>query len=217
MSWALNKGFSEMADLLASYGGSVYSYYYAQKGDLPVAAAVLKADPSLADEFISTFDEQLPEEKPLAIVRMAFRAGADAKKVSQWTLYRARNWPNVLRELFENGVDPNVQARGGKFILHVMARLGFGEHPFRSVWNADGLDVMLEYGADIHARDDVYKATPLAWAAMNGHADMAGWLMEHGAKPNLPDDEPWATPLFWAERKGHTKVEALLKANGAVA
>ena len=66
--------------------------------------------------------------------------------------------------------------------------------------------ILLQYGANINARDDVFQSTPLAWAAMFGQREVVEFLLTHGAKPNLPDDEPWATPLFWAEHKGHLEM-----------
>ena len=214
MGNALDGGFDEMADLIASYGGTAWTGYYAYHVNFPVVAEILKLDPSQANQCIATLNEELPEEKNLALVRMAFKFGAKAENVGSWTLFRARNWPTVLRELFENGVHSDVLGREGLTRLHNIAVEGFGTGR-RQVHNLDALEVMLEYGADLHARDDVYRATPLAWAARNGHLDVVEWFLEHGAKPNLPDDEVWATPLFWAEYKGHDDIVALLKEHGA--
>ena len=215
MGWALDGGFEEMADLIASYGGTAWAGYYAYHLNFPVTAEILKLDPSQANRCISTLDQDSPEEKNLALVRMAFKFGADAKEVGQWTLVCAKNWPRVLRELFEHGVDPNVVGREGCTVLHWVAKEGFGDHR-NKIRNPEGMAVMLEYGADIHARDDVYQATPLVWATMNGHLELVKWFLDHGAKPNLPDDETWVTPLFWAEYKGHEEIVAVLKEHGAV-
>lgn len=214
MGNALDGGFDDMADLIASYGGTAWTSYYAYHLNFPVVAEILKLDPSQADQCIAILNDELPEEKNLALVRMAFKFGAKAEKVGSWTLFRARNWPTVLRELFENGVHPDILGREGLTRLHNIAGGGFGTGR-RQVHNLDAVEVMLEYGADLHARDDIYRATPLAWAARKGHLDVVKWLLEHGAKPNLPDDEVWATPLFWAERKGHDDIVALLKEHGA--
>ena len=215
MGWALDEGFEEMADLIASYGGTAWSGYYSYHLNLPVTAEFLKMNPSGANSCIDALNEELPEKKNLALVRMAFKFGADAKKVRYWTIYRARNWPTVLRELFEQGVDPNVIDREGLTILHGVAQNGFGRDS-RQVYNKEALAVLLECGADLHARDDAYQVTPLTMAVMSGHRDMVEWFLENGAKPNLPDDESWTTPLFWAEYRGYDEIVALLEGNGAV-
>ena len=76
--------------------------------------------------------------------------------------------------------------------------------------------ILLDAGANISARDEDYRSTPLAWAARNNLPDMVEFLLARGAPTNLPDDEPWATPLAWAIKRGHTPIEALLRAAGAV-
>jgi len=214
MGNALDGGFDDMADLIASYGGTAWAGYYAYHLNFPVVAEILKLDSSQANQCIATLNEALPEEKNLALVRMAFKFGAKAENVGAWTLFRARNWPTVLRELFENGVHPDILGREGLTRLHGIAKAGFGTGNHQ-VHNFDAIQVMLEYGADLHARDDVHCATPIAWAAMNGHKDVVQWFLEQGAKPNLPDDEPWSTPLFWAEHKGYDTIVSLLKEHGA--
>jgi ankyrin repeat protein len=76
--------------------------------------------------------------------------------------------------------------------------------------------ILLDAGANISAKDEEYRSTPLAWAARSNLPDMVEFLLARGAPTNLPDDEPWATPLSWAIRRGHTSIEALLRAAGAV-
>ena len=76
--------------------------------------------------------------------------------------------------------------------------------------------ILLDAGANISAKDEEYRSTPLAWAARNNLPDMVEFLLARGAPTNLPDDEPWATPLAWAIKRGHTSIEALLRAAGAV-
>jgi hypothetical protein len=63
--------------------------------------------------------------------------------------------------------------------------------------------ILLDVGADISARDEEYRSTPLAWAARSGAVEMVKFLLSRGVPTNLPDDEPWATPLAWAERRQH--------------
>jgi ankyrin repeat protein len=75
--------------------------------------------------------------------------------------------------------------------------------------------ILLEAGADVSARDDAYRSTPLAWAARCDLPDMVELLLARGAPTRLPDDEPWATPLAWAARRGHARVAEVLRSAGA--
>jgi ankyrin repeat protein len=75
--------------------------------------------------------------------------------------------------------------------------------------------ILLDAGADISARDDEYRSTPLAWAARTNAVQMVEFLLERGATTNLPDDEPWATPLAWAERRQRAEIVSILRRHGA--
>ena len=57
---------------------------------------------------------------------------------------------------------------------------------------------LLEAGADLTARDEHLRSTPLAWAAKFGQLEMVKFLLGRGAPKSLPDDPDWATPLAWA-------------------
>jgi ankyrin repeat protein len=69
---------------------------------------------------------------------------------------------------------------------------------------------LLDAGADLTARDDHIRSTPLAWAAKFGHLKMVKLLLKRGAPKSLPDDPVWATPRAWALRRGHKKIADLL-------
>ena len=75
--------------------------------------------------------------------------------------------------------------------------------------------ILLDAGANITARDDDYRSTPLGWAARRNAPEMVQLLLSRGAPVNLPDDEPWATPLAWATRRSHSRVVEMLRAAGA--
>lgn len=121
--------------------------------------------------------------------------------------------PRFARILLEHGMDPNLPNWMHVTPLHdLCSRSGKGEaHPHR----VELAQLFLEFGADINARDDDYRSTPLAWAARSGLNDMVELLLQRGAALTLPDDEPWAAPLAWAMRRGHGEVEATLRAAGA--
>ena len=69
---------------------------------------------------------------------------------------------------------------------------------------------LLDAGADLTARDEHLRSTPLAWAPKFGQLEMVKFLLERGAPKSLPDDPPWATPLAWAINRGHDGVAKLL-------
>lgn len=205
---AVENDFGDMADLLASYGASISPASYAWMCDLPVLASMLKIKPDIAQELLEYNDESKPD-KSILVVRLAFRYGADPKKVGAWTIWRSCAAPQLLEVFLKHGVDPDVADKEGKTALHAMqGRMG---------GSVESAKLLLDHGADLHAREDALQATPLAWAAMYGRKEMVEYLLSRGAKPNLPDDEPWSTPLFWAEKKGHAAIAEVLRRHGAVA
>lgn len=65
---------------------------------------------------------------------------------------------------------------------------------------------LLDAGANLEARDDLLKSTPLGWACRWGRAGLVRLMLERGADPIEADAEPWATPRAWAEKRGHRAV-----------
>ena len=106
-------------------------------------------------------------------------------------------------------MDPNLPNWQRVTPLHNICSIGdkYAPGPNR----VELAEMFLEFGADINARDEEYRSTPLGWAARNGLADMVALLLEKGAAVSLPDDEPWATPLAWAEKRGHSDIAAMLR------
>ena len=75
--------------------------------------------------------------------------------------------------------------------------------------------LLLDAGANLSARDDEYRSTPLGWAARTNGVEMVRFLLARGGATSLPDDEPWATPLAWAERRGNAEIVSILRRHGA--
>ena len=57
---------------------------------------------------------------------------------------------------------------------------------------------------------DSNNATPLYWAAANGHVDCVKLLLASGADYNKADDN-MRTPLYWAKTNKHKKVIEAIK------
>jgi ankyrin repeat protein len=111
----------------------------------------------------------------------------------------------MLRVLLAHGMSPDLMNWQHQTLLHFACESG----------NVECAAILLDAGANISARDDEYRSTPLAWAARTNAAPMVEFLLARGARTNLPDDEPWATPLAWAERRQHARIAALLRRHGA--
>jgi RNA polymerase sigma factor (sigma-70 family) len=123
----------------------------------------------------------------------------------------------VLGWLLEAGMTPDDSDWLRVTSLHRLA-IGSVQHGSDGSVYRPHLDVMqlfIEAGADLHARDEEYRSTPLGWAARWGRRESVELLLARGARTNLPDDPPWATPLAWARQKGHLEIEQLLRDSGA--
>jgi ankyrin repeat protein len=124
---------------------------------------------------------------------------------------------DMLRTLLAHGMSPGLMNWQRQTLLHHICR-----HPQMKRWISSGAAdavqkaaILLDAGADISARDEEYRSTPLAWAARTGAVEMVKFLLSRGAPTNLPDDEPWATPLAWGERRQHVEIVSILRQHGA--
>jgi ankyrin repeat protein len=124
---------------------------------------------------------------------------------------------DILRTLLAHGMSPDVMNWQRQTLLHHICR-----QPEMKRWISSGAAdavqkaaILLDAGADISARDEEYRSTPLAWAARTGAVEMVKFLLSRGALTSLPEDEPWATPLAWAERRQRAEIAAILRQHGA--
>ena len=99
-------------------------------------------------------------------------------------------------------MNPNLAGWLGVTALHRFAREG----------DVAAAEVFLDHGANLHARDEEFCATPLGYAAAAGKRRMVEFLLERGAKVSLPDDPAWATPIALATYRGHKAIAQLLAA-----
>ncbi|HUE85801.1 MAG TPA: ankyrin repeat domain-containing protein [Vicinamibacterales bacterium] len=125
---------------------------------------------------------------------------------------------DMLRTLLAHGMSPDLMNWQRQTLLHHICR-----QPEMKRWISSGAAdavqkaaILLDAGADISARDEQYRSTPLAWAARSGAVEMVKCLLSRGVPTNHPDDEPWATPLAWAERRQHAKIVSVLRQHGAI-
>jgi ankyrin repeat protein len=117
----------------------------------------------------------------------------------------------MFKMLLSSGMDPDLPNWQRQTLLHDVC--GGGERGKVEKQLAFAR-ILLDAGANISAKEEVYRSTPLGFAARNNMPDMVEFLLARGAPTNLPDDEPWATPLAWAERRGHSEIAQILRNHG---
>jgi ankyrin repeat protein len=118
---------------------------------------------------------------------------------------------DMLRTLLAHGMSPDLMNWQHQTLLHLVCQARDYRGRNQTNGTVERAAILLDAGANISARDDEYRSTPLAWAARTNAVEMVEFLLSRGAPVNLPDDEPWATPLAWAERRQHAEVVSLLR------
>lgn len=195
LSIALRNGDEEMIDLLASYGAARSLEMMAYYDDVRTAAAVLAANPELADDPVAF--GIAAEQGHASFVQLMLRYRPDlAQRVAV-----GGKTPELTELLFRHGMDANLP----NWLLVTPL------HRFAAKGDMTNASIFIDHGADLHSRDEELRSTPLGYAAKAGEAGMVEFLLQRGAKPTLPDDPPWGTPLLWATRGGHEDVVRLLK------
>ena len=116
---------------------------------------------------------------------------------------------DMLRTLLSRGRSPDVMNWQRQTLLHHVC--GQQDPTAAAI---DEAAILIDAGANVSARDEEYRSTPLGWAARTNAIDMVKFLLSRGAPTNLPDDELWATPLQWAERRQHQEIAAILRRHG---
>ena len=121
----------------------------------------------------------------------------------------------IVEILLENGADVNAKTADGTTALHLAAQYG----------NENAARVLLEHGANVHARivppkDNlmgrkfVGGRTPLHWAAVEGHDAVVELLLDHHADPGAKNTT-YRTPLQEAIMHGNELVARILIKRGA--
>jgi ankyrin repeat protein len=165
-------------DLLAYYG------------DVQTAAAVLTANPALANDPVALENAAGQGHEPFVRLmlryqpELAARIAVGVRSEGPQGTVKSRELTELL---FDYAMDPSRPDWLGITPLHQFARKG----------DVENAGIVLDHGADLDARDEDIRSTPLGWAAKFGRLRMVELLLERGAKPNLPDDPAWASPLKW--------------------
>jgi uncharacterized protein len=121
----------------------------------------------------------------------------------------------MLRTFLAHGMSPDLMNWQHQTLLHLVCQARDYRGRNKTNGAIERATILLDAGANMSARDQEYRSTPLAWAARTNAVEMVEFLLARGASRNLPGDEPWATPLAWAERRQHQEIAAILRRHGA--
>ncbi len=209
LSMALGRSDAKMVELLCSFGSSRSVDLLAYYGDVQTAAAVFAANPALANDPEALENAAGQGHEPFVQLMLRYQPDL-AARIAVGVRANGPLEPAKSRELtellFAHGMNASRPNWLGITPLHQFARK----------CDVENAKLFIDHGADLHARDEDLRSTPLGWAAKFGKLPMVELLLERGAKPNLADDPPWATPLAWAGRRGHDQIAELLKQHGAL-
>jgi ankyrin repeat protein len=203
----------ELRALLLSRGGILDCYDLIWAGEDDEVVRRVTADPRAADVGCGgVFTAAATLGKRELVVRL-LNAGARVPAMVTGCRSYLLEDPEILRLLLKSGMSPDLPDWQRASLLHLLCgRDGRGRpRPHRT----ECATILLDAGANLSARDEEYRSTPLAWAARNDLPDMVEFLVGRGAPTNLADDPPWATPLAWAVRRSHPRIAEILRAAGA--
>jgi len=207
--FAVNRKDQPLIDLLCSHGAASKLHLLAYYGDMKTAAAILAANPALADD-AEALENAAGQGHELFVKLLLHYQPNLASRIAVGVNSQGADAPIKGRDLaeflFEKGMDANLTNWLGVTQLHRFAQRG----------DMENAKIFIAHGANLTAVDEELYTTPLGWAAKFGKKDMVELLLQHGANPNPAGVPLWSTPLVWAVRRGHSEIELLLKKHGAV-
>ena len=110
----------------------------------------------------------------------------------------------MIKKLLTAGASANAGLPTGETVLMTAARSG----------NKDAVRVLLDYGADVNARESSSGQTALMWAASEDHSEVARVLLERGADLDEQSNGGF-TPMLFVARQGALATAKVLFGFGA--
>jgi ankyrin repeat protein len=110
--------------------------------------------------------------------------------IARWVLTKYRIAP--LIHLLDNGLSVNHKFRDGRDLLHTLCGSRQKKHPVPKM-----VQLLLERGADIEAKDETTSSTVLHWLISKGSQVFVALLLAHGADVNAATVDG-VTPLHQA-------------------
>ena len=216
---------------LANTRGEYEGYYLGAGAPLSNAATVGRmdivqllldhgADPNLPEEQIAPKGKALYQavfHGHYEIAKLLLERGAfpnppvESSGDALWVSQEFRPDTRMEQLLLSYGATPPAPHMGKDWATETQTWLGVTLlHKAARDGDVPKAKALLQAGADLTARDEHIRSTPLAWAAKFGQLEMVKFLLKFGAPKSLPDDPEWATPLAWAIRRGHDEIARLL-------
>lgn len=210
-TWAAST--PELRALLLAHGGKLDTYDLVWLDADEEAVRRVAADPGSAHDGCGGVLAAACKMGKRDLLARLLEAGARVPPVLTECRSYLLSDPAMLRMLLSSGMSPDLPNWLLATPLHDLCGRDHRGRP--RPHRAECAGVLLDAGADLAAKDEDYRSTPLAWAARCDLPDMVELLLERGAPTHLPDDAPWATPLAWATRRGHGRIAEILRAAGA--
>ena len=203
----------EIRSLLQAHGGTLDPYDLVWKDEDDEVIRRVTEDPRSAELGCGGVFTAVVTRQKRDLLKRLLDAGIRVPPVVTGCQSYLLEQPDMLQTLLDHGMNPDTCNWQEQTMLHMLCRGdGSGKPDPQSIQCAT---MLLDAGANISAKDDDLRSTPLAWAARGNRPDMVEFLLARGARTNLPDDMPWATPLAWATRRGYRQVAEMLRAAGA--
>ena len=205
----------ELRALLRAHGGKVDPYDLVWMGEDEEVVRRVKDDPASANAGCGGVLTAVCTLGKRDLLIRLLDAGVRVPPVAGGCQSYLLHAPDMLRVLLANGMSPDYSDWQGTTLLHLLCSRDVRNRTMSH--RTECAAILIGAGANISAKDDEYRSSPLAWAARNDLLDMVEFLLARGAPTNLPDDAPWATPLAWATRRGHKRIAETLRGAGASA
>jgi len=170
------------------------------------------ADLNATDMMCSTALNYAAGEGHLEAVQILIKADADINYQSDGETFTAlisaarEGHADVVRALLDAGAQLELNRYGKTALIYASEKNG--------VDPLEVVQILIEAGADVNARDDKYGGTALMRAAGAGQREIAMYLLEAGADANAKDEDGRTALMYAKENEHYDIVELIYEAGG---